>query len=525
MAKRPTEKQLYVLKNEILKERFTQVTPRDFYRDVFPEGSLGERGNWELRRPNLIFTMVRHEAEKTYARNTIVFDDLQELDETAGAEFAVTSPVTYRGRNRTAKNAHQLWGFCIDLDGVGLDQLEDLLFQIEKKVLPAPTYLINSGHGLHVYYLLDEPVPLYKHLHQPLNDLKHGLTNIVWNAYTSYIDTEERQFQGIFQGFRMPGTQSKLGKRYPVVAFRMGNKTSIETLNDYVGAEYRINDWDEYKLPLAEAKEWYPEWYQRVIVEGDKKRKKWDIAGKVNGDNPYALYDWWLEKIQTGAFDGNRYNCIATLVTYAVKCDMDKEKVLNDALALVPWLNSLTKTSKNEFTEKDVYDAFTYFDESYATYSIKAIEARTKIRIERNKRNRRNQEAHLGRIRAMQQYDDPEGKWRNKDGRPKGAGTAEQKVAAYRAEHPEANVTEVARALGISRPTVYKWWDAVPKSKEPEVHYHTLDGVKRGTFRAGYGGQWESRHIDGLAKDARRHARELASKTRKKDSSEESDNS
>ena len=50
--------------------------------------------------------------------------------------------------------------------------------------------------------------------------------------------------------------------------------------------------------------------------------------------------------------------------------------------------------------------------------------------------------------------------WRQGNGRPKGSGTAAQKVAAYRAEHPGSTVTEVARALNLSRTTVYKWWDS-----------------------------------------------------------------
>ena len=29
-------------------------------------------------------------------------------------------------------------------------------------------------------------------------------------------------------------------------------------------------------------------WYERVVVRGEKGRKKWDIAGKVHGDDPYA---------------------------------------------------------------------------------------------------------------------------------------------------------------------------------------------------------------------------------------------
>ncbi len=461
-VRKPTDKQLYKMKNCVLQEHGKQVTPFEFYRDVFPEGSLGVSGAPEIQRPNMIYTMIeKSETGAPHAFNRLVFDDLKEITRTEGAEFAVASPVAYRGKNRTAANAHHLWGFCIDLDGVKMDQIRDLLFQIKNDVLPEPTYIVNSGHGLHVYYLLEEPVPLYKHLHRPLDELKKGLTKIVWNRYTSEIDPEKRQFQGIFQGFRMPGTQSKLGKRYPVVAFRYGHKTSIDVLNRYVEDQFRVLDLEQQRLPLEQAKELYPEWYERRIVRQEKVRNKWDIAGKVHGDNPHALYDWWLSKIRAGAFDGNRYNCIAVLMTYAVKCDVDKEKVLNDALDLVPWLNSLTETPDNDFTVQDVYDAYTYYSDSYATYSIRAIEAKTKISIERNKRNGRKQELHLRMARSNRDIlCEERGKrdWREGAGRPHGSGTAAQRVAAYRAKHPGSTVTVVARELNLSRTTVYKWW-------------------------------------------------------------------
>ena len=139
------------------------------------------------------------------------------------------------------------------------------------------------------------------------------------------------------------------------------------------------------------------------------------------------------------------------------------------------WLNTLTVTPKNDFTKQDVYDAMTYFDDAYANYSIKAIEARTKIRIERNKRNGRKQAQHVRVMNAIREIEYPDGGWRNKDGRPKGSGTAEQKVAAYRAEHPEASVTEVARALEISRTTVYKWWGSQPA---PTFYRYVPGGIE-----------------------------------------------
>ena len=72
---------------------------------------------------------------------------------------------------------------------------------------------------------------------------------------------------------------------------------------------------------------------------------------------------------------------------------------------------------------------------------------------------------HLARARTVQEFDDPDGAWRNKDGAP----TKADLVREYAAEHPDANHSEIARALGISRPTVIKWLKDVPKgATEPE---------------------------------------------------------
>lgn len=169
MAKKPTEKQLYKLKNEWLGQFFEEVKPKEFYRAVFPEGSFERAGHFEDGKANGIITIV----ENDKAKNRIVFDDLSVIDEVKGAEFAVMSPVAYSGRNRTAANARWLYGIAIDLDGVEMPQLRDVFHQMNHDIIPKCTYCINSGHGLHLYYLLEKPVPLYKHLQDKLREFKY----------------------------------------------------------------------------------------------------------------------------------------------------------------------------------------------------------------------------------------------------------------------------------------------------------------------------------------------------------------
>lgn len=461
MARKPTAKQLYRMKNEMLSERYERVKPLEFYRDVFPEGSLERPRAYEDKKPNALFTtayrkkkLAEDEKKTHYARNTIVFDDLagvkEILNDAASAddvEFVISGPIAYMGRNKTAANGFHMWGMAFDLDGVEMDQLRDLIHQIDNDILPEPTYLVNSGNGFHLYYLFEEPIPLYRYLHAPLRALKYRLTDMIWNAYTSTIPKEKRQHQGIFQAFRVVGSQSKLGKSYPVVAFRTGKKRSLQYLNEFVTPEYQVREeLTSYRLPLEEAKEKYPEWYESRIVKGERPGR-WT--------NKKDLYNWWIRQIQQGAFDGNRYHCISALFTFAVKCDVPEEEVLNDALELVPRLNRLTKKDNNDFTVQDVYDACSFFSDSYVRYSINAISAKTKIPIERNKRNFRKQSQHVRVMNAIRDIEYPDGEWRNKEGRP----AKKHQVQQYCFEHPEATVTEVARALKMSRTTVYKWWN------------------------------------------------------------------
>ena len=81
-----------------------------------------------------------------------------------------------------------------------------------------------------------------------------------------------------------------------LVAFRTGERVTLDYLNAYAKPENRgdVNKpFSPSKMTRAEAREADPEWYERVVVRGEKGRKKWDIAGKVHGDDPYALYHWW----------------------------------------------------------------------------------------------------------------------------------------------------------------------------------------------------------------------------------------
>lgn len=388
-------------------------------------------------------------------------------------QFALLSPITYVGRNNTATNARYLYALAFDLDGVGARQIKKLCWMIKGGDVPMPNLITNSGHGLHLYYLLKEPVPLFRGNIVLLNKLKHGLTNIIWNYHTS--TDKNTQYQGVLQGFRIPGTLTKFGEKIRAFHCCESSFYTIEDLNKYLFT-YKLTEDEVNKLwknpsynPTSvtreEAARLWPEWYASRIVEKRWFGKKWNVNR--------AVYDWWKNKLWDAQDDikvHHRYWCILTLVAYAVKCNIPREEVLQDAYDLVPKMDTYTDTEDNHFTTQDVDDAMRAYDNNYCTWPIDSIEKTTLFRIEKNRRNFIEQDLHL--MLARQRRDTmrivrKQAKWDAANGRKKAtADTSNEakKVAAWRAKNPGYNnKSACAKDTGLSRPTVRRWWDGAAK--------------------------------------------------------------
>lgn len=430
-----------------LKALFEEVHYMDFYRDIFPEGSFEERGEYEDGKYNGIAIAIEKGSKR--AKRMTITDDLDTIADMVGShDFCLMSPISYAGKSRKSSNARFMYALAIDLDGMTERKHWDFFMeQINRGHemlqfvwgLPRPTYLVSSGSGIHIYYVFKQPIPMFKNIVEELEKLKRRLT---WQAWTQGASSlhDKVQYESLFQGFRVVGTITKDGGRCR--AFSVGEKVTVEYLNKFVPEDHRAVSF-VYKsdLRLEDAKKKYPEWYQRRIVE-KRPRNTWTCKK--------AVYDWWIRKLKEGAEQGHRYWCIMTLATYAQKCGVPRETLEEDAYGLIPFMN----TKGDEFTEDDVMHALEAYTDSYATYPIDTIVWRTGIQIEKNKRNFRKQALHLERARAVQNIDYPCGEWRNKEGRPDKLSV----VAEWRSEHPEGTKAECIRETGLSKKTVYRWW-------------------------------------------------------------------
>ena len=424
----------------------------------------------------IVFYQEVVDGQKKNRHRIILKEDDESLRFLSGRKFAIMSPITYVGRNNTQENARYLYALAFDLDGVSMRCHHKMFDLVEKGIMPMPNLIVNSGHGYHLYYLLEDPVALYPVIVPLLNRVKHGLTNILWNMGTSEL--EDRQYQSILQSFRLPGTLTKFGKRIRAFVTR-SDRYTLEDLNGYL-SKYKLSPeelfvctgkakYNPKGVTLSEAERMWPEWYFSRVVQKKRVGRKWHVNR--------AVYDWWLHLLQEAddeIKEHHRYWCILTLVIYAVKCDVPRDEVLADALALVPKMDSYTKTEDNHFTESDVYDAMLAYDENYSKWPIKTIEDTTTIRIERNRRNGRKQDVHLKAARAMQTALDPDGSWREGNGRK----AQRDIVKQWKEKNPDNNnKSQCAKETGLSRPTVRKWWDpdkvvvsvaAKPQAKKAE---------------------------------------------------------
>lgn len=437
--------------SSLLEQSYREVNYKDFYRDVFPLGSLEEKGVYEVGKYNAIAHAIKVGDNKT--KRYIVTDDLDVLDKLVECDdFCIIRPISFIGKSAKSDNARFMYAMAIDLDGIKSKKNFDfLIHQISNGHnmlsvvwgLPKPTYLVSSGTGIHLYYVFEKPIPLFKNVVKGLERLKKRLTWQAWTQGASVL-SDNVQYESLFQGFRMVGTVTKNGGRCR--AFKVGNKVTIEYLNKYVPEEYQVETIVyQSKLTLKVAKELYPEWYKKRIIN-KQLRGSW-VCKK-------DLYDWWIRTLKECATEGHRYWCIMTLCTYAKKCGVSREVLEKDAYGLIPFMNSLGSA----FTEDDVLHALQAYDDSYITYPIKTIEERTDIKIERNKRNGRKQKQHLERARAVQEIDYPNGEWRNQEGRPKGSGKRNI-VKEWRDNNPDGKKIDCERETGLSRHTILKWWN------------------------------------------------------------------
>lgn len=446
---------------ELSEKGFESVSAIDFYDDVFGEDLEPQRMPEDYRSGEyggIAVERIPVQSSKKYRGRRVTVTqgnfELYDLIDRSN-NFCLIAPISYAGINRTNKNARYLYSMVIEIDNIEPKHgIKELVYSWNRKNfrMPQPTYIVCSGSGLHLYFVFERPIPLFQNMFEQLSVVKRHFTTLFWNRYvTNSHQTEKIQYESINQPFRCVGSVTKDGKAY-AMAFKTGSKITIKYLNNLLPEHLQMNEIYKSNLPLEQAKKLYPEWYQRRIVEG---------KGRGHWNRHEGIYYNWIEKIKDGAVVGHRYNCLENLCSLAVQCQIPPEQVEKDCREIAVVLEELTEDEDNHFTEYDILCALkTYHtaDEGAYRRKIEFISKKTGIVLTPNKRNGRKKEAHIKMVNATRTFKRDvlgEDEYKN-NGRP----TAEQTVSSWRKSHPDGRKADCIRETGLSKPTVYKWWDS-----------------------------------------------------------------
>ena len=111
-----------------LDDMFTEVSPREFYRGIFPAGELDADGAFTKGKYTGVIVAVER-GKKGNGRQKVkrysLTDGLDAIDiAVASDDFCICSPLSYAGKRRTAETARMIYAIAVDVDKVRVTQDE-----------------------------------------------------------------------------------------------------------------------------------------------------------------------------------------------------------------------------------------------------------------------------------------------------------------------------------------------------------------------------------------------------------------
>ena len=493
----------YTMREQMLSQ-YEKVDARDVYQYIFPEDSLqicdeldSKNGIGNLIRMDIVEQWSTDENGcKHYSQKgiqSIITDDLRFLFvypqklENSNIILSNVNLNSYFGNRRLRTKIDKIFGLIIEVDGVIKEsQINYIINEIEQEHIPVPNFLINSGHGLHFYYVLDEPIYFHNKsysIYPVITNILNALKDLIWTPFVSDLKPETMDLN---RGYAIIGTRNRKNPNLVVTAYKINPfRCSLEYLRMFIDKpcddlDYDISFPPRNKVTKEETVKLYPHWAvqkfptlftdeerEKLLEEIEKKKqtskkRKCVEANGVSFCNP-KVYDWFLNLISdsNNIRHGNRYKCMVALAIYGVKCGIAKEQVQYNLKNLLPMFNSVKKNSEDIhflMNETDIKNALTVYKkkDSYR-YTFDWIMDFTGISYEKKTKRRKqplSQEEHLKLARQNRDELYPDGSWRGYSD-----GATKKNILKFMIENPKADINECINSGICSRTSIYKYWD------------------------------------------------------------------
>lgn len=407
----------YEEKNNVLEAFGEQVSAFTLYEDIFTD----------LTQEIPVVIIDDDSNEKRIRVMTI--EDAIELG--SCRNDVLIGGCTYFNNWISKKSARDIYTLIIDYDnaysGVLLYALQHDWESANGEPFAKPTYIVNSGTGLHLYFTFQEPIPNYHSMTENIDKMYRALA--IQQSRRVYV---ERQVQWFGQDFRCAGGLNKYGWENTI--FKIGEKWDPDELAKAVGLDIHFTRYGEKRTRKPVQK---------------KHRRRHTTGWKTNP----AFYEYALENCRDKTHEGHRYMSMCALSCIAYKCGISREQLENDLIGLLPTYN---KGAERIVKENEVRSAMKMYNSKAVLTPRDSLEHWQGWEYKPIKRNGRKQSAHLQRARAVQAIDYPDGEWRNTKGQP----PKRDIVVTWRKNNPDGRKADCIRETGLDRKTVSKYWNA-----------------------------------------------------------------
>lgn len=465
-------------KSDLLSTLADEVDFDTFYEDYMFHELYNQEYEYDYKVSMTEY--AQNDNEKTRIRAI----DVDEIGDYLEQNNVCISPVLYYNNHRKKALMNLVCAFVLDIDKCRPNHLRRFFMLFDEGRLLRPTFVVNSGSGVHFYYVLDKAFQI-----DTVNNAANRLIaeEIYKQLYNDVIIKEhwrEAQRHWLGQDYRIVNSKTKLN--LVSQAFKTGEVYSIDELTKHYkitvekDKRYASPKQVSYaKLIAKNLKIEVPDFtnhqetaffinqnkdaaYEirrknRELFEERQKKLEEKYAKGEKKRKPRKWYNDTMEYAKDKTKAGHRFTTLKALCHIAKLENINEEKFLKDLHELVDywcqkdWEGDNFNKNNVEAIERywnniDKYQASSKTLEEYLGYEFKRIPVR---------RNDREQKVHLARIRKMQEFDDPEATWRNKEGAP----TKKQQVQEWRKNNPGGKKIDCERDTGLSRHTVLKWWN------------------------------------------------------------------
>ncbi len=447
----------YDEKNAILAANGEEVSARTLYEDIFED--------MNIKMPVVIID----EDEQKHIKKMTLDEALEASKNRSDMLLGGTTYFNEFISKGTAKNIHAL---IIDMDNVYAGTLRQAFLSDWKRAngdpVPLPTYIVNSGTGLHLYFLLEKPLPHFKRQATQIDQLYRKLAEVETTGRTYILFS--RQWFG--QDFRVAGGLGKDGWQNTI--FRVGEKWDALKLAAALDLHFpKVKNEESGKM-----EDFKFEYEGEARPKEKKKRAKSAIFRRSGYALNHRVYESALSRCKEETKEGTRYMSMCALAALAWKCKISEEQLRHDLLSLLPYYN---KGATRVVKPKEIESAIKMYNPKAMTTPRDRAEDWLGWRFHETKRNGRKRWDHLQAKDWYEVIKTEDGKEKRKrranicrenreraiqdmveagelHGRPKGSGTKAKLVQEWRTAHPQGKKIDCERDLGLSRHTILKWW-------------------------------------------------------------------